>query len=153
MVSSRICSKLESSLITSFFASSLKFAAFSFSSQIFYSSTIYFISIIFLIFCFCCFLLSFLLLLLYLFSFFSSSAVLPLSFLFLAFPLSLSSFVCFFYTGLHYLLHFSRHLIIFTSLVFQSILELYCASHNIFRIIFHFCSLIMFISILFLSSL
>ena len=74
--------------------------------------------------------------------FFPSSSFLSVSFCF-CYP----NFPCF---DLHYFLHSSGHLVIFTSSVLQSILELWQASHGISRIIFYFCLFITLIYVLFL---
>ena len=110
---------------TNFFASASDFAASSSSFQIFYSSTIFFTSIIFF------------------------SAFFSLFFPASSFCFCHPSFPCF---GLYYFLHSSRHLVIFTSSIFQLISELWRASHSIPKITFHFCPPITSISVLSLYS-
>ena len=117
---------------TNFFASSSNFAA-SFSSlfQISHSCTTLFTSIIFSLFGFLCSFCSCL---------FSASSFSSSSFCFCH-----SDFPCF---GLYCFPHSFGHLIILTSPVLQSISGLWCASHSISKIMFHFCSLITLISVL-----
>ena len=123
---------------TNFFASTSDFTASSSLSQISYSSTTFFTSIIFSFFCFFfCFSVFFS-------CFFSASSLISSSFCF-CYP----DFLCF---GLHYFPHSSGHLIIFTSPVFQLISGLWYASHSIPKITLHFCSLITYISVLSLCS-
>ena len=119
---------------TSCFTSSSNFAI-SFLSYIFYSSATFFISIIF----------SF-------FGFFLFLSFLFLFFLLLPLFLPFSSFFCFShpnfpYFGLHCFSHSSRHLVIFTSLVLQSISGLWWVNYDISKIILHFYPLIISISV------
>ena len=66
-----------------------------------------------------------------------------------------SPFLCFFHPNfpcfsLYYFPYSSKHFVIFTSPIFQSILALWQASYGISKIIFHLCSHITSISVLFL---
>ena len=117
---------------TNFLASSSDFAVFSSSSQISHSSATFFTSIILFFFCFSfSFLLSFVLSLIFL--------------LLLLFLLFHPDFLCF---GLHCFPYSSRHLIIFTSSILQSISGLWWASYGILKITLYFCSPITSISVL-----
>ena len=110
-------------MISHFSTSILSLTFFSFfSSHIFHSSTNHFTSTIPIFFCF------------FLFFTFSSS-----------FCFCYSAFL---YTGLHYLLYHSGHLIIFTSSIFQLIFGLCQTSHSMPKITPHFCLSITFISVL-----
>ena len=121
---------------TNFFASASDFAAFSSSSHISHSSATLFISTVFFSLCF-------------LFSL--SSHFLPtFAFASSSFCFCHPDFPCF---GLHCFPHSSRHLVIFTSSVLQSISGLWRASYSIPKITIHFYPPIMSISILSLCPL
>ena len=113
---------------TSFFVSSFDFTVSFSSSQIYYSSIIFFTFIILFFFCF-------------FFSHFISSS----SFFFFSFCFSHPDFS---YFGLYCFLHFSGHLIIFTSSVLQLISGLWWASHSISKITLYSYFSITFISVL-----
>ena len=72
------------------------------------------------------------------FFYFFSSYFFPSSFFFSSFFIYFchSNFSCF---SLYCLPYFSRHLVIFTTPILQSISELWHASYNIPKIILHFC--------------
>ena len=123
---------------TSFFASTSDLAASSSLSQISYSFTTFFTSIV--LSCFCFF---------FLFSFFSSCFLPTSSLASSSFCFCHHSFPCF---GLHYFPYSSGHLIILTPPVLQLISGLWQASHDISKITIYFCPSMMLIFILSLCS-